>query len=152
MHSAYESRAADLAAYLEHLRWQPGQTGVVAAAASGILCADLFDRPETLQRLWDRLIPSYALEAMTRPGRTVLASDAEAFLREGATAEITTHQAVGRGTDLRLTSGTIVGAALEVEQTIIHLSLFRIQKRTHDRSGLALASMDERRRRLLGQR
>ncbi len=91
-------------------------------------------------------------EAMTRPGRgTVLASDAEAFLREGATAEITTHQAVGRGTDLRLTGNGIVGAALEVEQTIIHLSLFRTQMRTHDRSGVALASIDERRRRHLGQ-
>lgn len=139
MHAAYEQRAGDLGEYLAHLRWQPGQTGVVAGVGGRIVCADLFDRPSTMEALWDRLIPSYAVEAMAKRdwlGRTVEAvrggvtpADAEAFLRGARDATITEHPAIGRGTDLRITGDGLVGAALEVDAAIVHLAMFRTERR-----------------------
>jgi len=137
MHAAYEQRAGDVGEYLANLRWQPGQTGVVAGVGGKIVCADLFDRPTTMDALWDRLIPSYAVEAMSKRdwmGRTVealgggvSAAGAEAFLRGVRDATITEHPAIGRGTDLRLTGDGLVGAALEVDGAIVHLAMFRTE-------------------------
>ena len=147
MHVAYERRAADIYQYLQHLPWHPGQTGVVAAIGDTILCADVFDRPESLQGLWERLIPAYAVEAIgQQPKGAVGAREARAFLQEAAKAHITEHPAVGRGTDLRLTGTTIVGAALEAEQTIAHLALFRMEKRPENSYVAGFATVEQRRR------
>ncbi len=114
---------------------------------SRVVCADLFDRPETMEGLWDRLIPTYALEAVTRPaeGRGS-AGDAEAWLRQAAKARVTEHPAVGRGTDLRITGDRLVGAALEVEATIVHLALFRTEGPSDRVAAPSFASVEARRR------
>jgi hypothetical protein len=154
MHAAYEQRAGDLGEYLAHLRWQPGQTGVVAGVGGRIVCADLFDRPSTMEALWERLIPSYAVEAMAKGdwvGRTVEAlggvtvADAQAFLRGVRDATITEHPAIGRGTDLRITGDGLVGAALEVDGAIVHLAMFRTEGRGLWRQPSGFATMAERR-------
>jgi hypothetical protein len=147
MHAAYDHRAADIAQYMQHLPWHPGQTGIVAGIGDRILCADVFDRPESLQGLWDRLIPAYAVEAIGQhPKETVGIGDAQAFLQEAAKAQMTEHPAVGRGTDLRLTGDAIVGAALEAEQTIVHLALFRTENRAKGSRVTDFATVEQRRR------
>ncbi len=153
MDAVYERRADDIAGYLKNLRCQPGQTGIVAAVGRHAMCADVFDRPETLAGLWDRLIPSYAVEAMTRPkdAGAVTSADGEAFLRGVLSAAVTEHPAIGRGTDLRITSTGLVGAALAVEDTILHLALFRTDERTREPQGVRFASVDERRGRFAGR-
>jgi hypothetical protein len=148
MHAAYEHRAADIAQYLKHLPWHPGQTGVVAAVGHRILCADVFDRPESLWGLWERLIPAYAVEAICGHAEgTAGAGEARVFLQDAAKAHITEHAAVGRGTDLRVTGDEIVGAALEVEQTIVHFALFRTENRVENSRVTGFATVEQRRRR-----
>jgi hypothetical protein len=140
MHEAYERRGAELGDYLKHLPRRPGQTGVVAAVGDRIACADVFDRPQTLAGLWNRLVPAYAVEALARPGAAggvaaggVSAADAAAFLGEARRATVTAHPAVGRGTDLRLSGEGLTGAALEVEGTVVHLAMFRMEGSKRDR-------------------
>ncbi len=58
---------------------------------------------------------------------------------------MTEHPAIGRGTDLRITSAGLVGAALAVEDTILHLALFRTDERMREPQGVRFASVDERR-------
>lgn len=156
MDAAYEQRGCDINEYLKRLPRQTGQTGVVAAVAGQVMCADLFDRPETLEGLWDRLIPSYAMEAPAMGGggkvedaKVADAVDprqieaASAFLQSARDATVTTHSAVGRGTDMRITGRGVVGAALEAEGAVLHLSLFRIESRGSEwrarRAGFASA-------------
>jgi hypothetical protein len=148
MHAAYEYRASEIDLYAKNLPWQSGQTGVVAAVGGRILCADLFDRPESLEGLWDRLIPSYAVEALAHStDGSLTVADARAFLQETAEAQVTEHPAVGRGTNLRITASDLVGAALQTEETIIHLSLFRKEKPLHRFTWPAFATVAQRRRR-----
>ncbi len=147
MHAAYEHLASDITLYVKNLPWQSGQTGVVAAVGRRILCADLFDRPESLEGLWDRLIPSYAVEALSHPTDGPLTvADATAFLHEATEAQVTEHPAVGRGTNLRITTSHLVGAALQAEGAIIHLSLFRKEKPLHRLTWPAFSTVAQRRR------
>jgi hypothetical protein len=126
MEAIYAQKGEDLGEYVRRLSRQADQTGVIAAAGGRVICCDLFDRPTTLEALWDRLIASYAVEALVNGSETELsAEEGKAFLWEASQAAVTTHPAVGRGTDVRLTSNRIVGAALEVENTILHLAVFR---------------------------
>jgi hypothetical protein len=152
MHAAYEQRAADVSEFLQHLSWQKGQAGVVVAIGGRIACADIFDRPETLQGLWDRLIPAYAIEAIAEArhaprAATVTADDASAFVRSTLVAQISRHPAVGLGTDVRLTGEGLIGAGLEVEGTIVHLALFHSQQHRGVSPGGGFASVTQRRRR-----
>lgn len=146
MHAAYEHRALEINEYTKNLPWQSGQTGVVAAVGARILCADLFDRPESVEGLWDRLIPSYAVEALTHgaDGTTSIA-DAASFVHETSRAQVTEHSAVGRGTDLRVTGANLVGAALVAEETIVHVSLFRTENRADHSTGPMFSTIAQRR-------
>lgn len=126
MEAIYAQRSSEIRDYLKTLDYREGQTGVVAAIGGRIRCCDLFDRPEVLRGLWDRLISSYAVDAMVQQQRgRVGADEAKAFLWEASQTTITSHPALGRGTDLRLTSDRIVGSALEAEETVIHAAIFR---------------------------
>lgn len=110
-----------------------------------IVCCDLFDRPETLQDLWDRLIASYAVEAIGQTEGHITPESAKAFLWEASQAGMTEHPAVGRGLDLRLTSSAIVGAALSVDSTIIHLALFNRDQEEQRNTRTRFGSVRQRR-------
>jgi hypothetical protein len=136
MDDLYTQKGEDIGEYIRRLPRQADQTGVIAAAGGGVICCDLFDRPQTLEALWDRLIASYAVEAiMDRSETGVSADEGKAFLWEATQATVTTHPAVGRGTDVRLTSNRIVGAALEVDDAVLHLAVFRREEPAGNRSG-----------------
>lgn len=145
MEAIYEQRGTDIGAYLKHLPWQADQTGVVVAVSGRIVCCDLFDRPETLECLWGRLVSSYAVEAIGQAQGRITSEAAKAFLWEASQSTITAHSAVGRGTDMRLTSRGIVGAALEAESTIIHLALFKRDQGVQSHSGADFGSVRQRR-------
>jgi hypothetical protein len=144
MDDLYTQKSEDIGEYIRRLPHQPDQTGVISAVGGRVICCDLFDRPQTLEALWDRLLASYAVEAIVERAETGISVDeGKAFLWEASQATATTHPAVGRGTDVRLTSDGIVGAALEADDAILHLAVFR--RMDGHRSGSALASPKARR-------
>ncbi|HEV8352923.1 MAG TPA: DUF6569 family protein [bacterium] len=152
LHDVYEQRSHALGEYLHHLHTKTGQTGVVAAVGGRIMAADLFDRLETLKGLWDRLVSSYAIDAMTRREQgTVSADDAAAFFARINGATITEHAAVGMGTDVRATGDGLVGSALAAENAFIHVALFqtsRDERRPHWVQPPMFSSISERLRRM----
>jgi hypothetical protein len=154
MQEAYTQRGAEFGDYVKHLPVQPGQTGVVASVRGRVVCADLFDRHETLAGLWERLVPSYAVEAIAAGRRApgistpeISPADAAAFVRSVVDATMTEHPAVGRGTEVRITGEVFTGAALEAERAILHLALFPTEGHTGMSSDARFASVSERRRR-----
>ena len=70
MRDAYEQRASDLEAMTRSFgRPLPEQTGVVVTIGGRAVAFDGFDKPETLARLWPRLVRGYAMEALGEPER-----------------------------------------------------------------------------------
>lgn len=89
-------------------------------------CLDLFDRPETLSSLWEKLLKSYAMEALEagaeweKPAAPDLGTIIDAISR----SECSTFPSVGLGRDMRLVGAGIVGAGLTLEDRVLHLGVF----------------------------
>jgi hypothetical protein len=130
MRDAYDDRRADV----ERIRAAfpapaHGQTGVLAVTDRHVLALDLFDRPETLASVWDRLVRGYAVDALTvsePPERSDDEQAAHGFLAlVGAPDnEVTSHEGVGLGIDVLITSPTTVTNALTWDDAVIHLAAF----------------------------
>ena len=127
MRDAFRDRAADLRRIVDGVgRPEREHNGVMAFAGWRPLALDLFDRPETLAALWDRLVQGYAMDALTDEPASVGEEFAYGFLNgiAGDGAEATAHEGVGLGTDVILTSPTSVADALTWEGAVVHLAAF----------------------------
>ena len=127
LHDAISQRRDTLDDYLRALPFVEGSRGVVAAIAGVFVAIDLFDKPDTLRRLWPRLITGYALDALGRPD-----GPAPEFTANGARALIE-HigelagqpcPSAGLGEDWRFESPAIIGQALVFGRLCVHLSAF----------------------------
>jgi len=125
MSAMYDSHAASIEAYLRAFAWTEQQAGVLFAISSQPLGVDLLDRPDTMQKLFPKLLRSYALDAVESP-RSAPAStvDAAAFLARIGSATPMTQPAIGLGKDIRLTGESVSGAALWAEHRYIHICAF----------------------------
>jgi hypothetical protein len=117
------------------------QCGGLFAIDDRIIGFDLFDNPRTFRKLLPKLVRSYAVDAIDgtsiglrlktdrrRSGRgeadSPISHLAPGFLGVVAAAAQQRCAAVGVGDDVRLTGSGIVGAALVVENEVVHVSAF----------------------------
>jgi hypothetical protein len=126
LRDAYVTRRRELEAAEQALVLPgDGPTGVLAMVEGRAVCADLFDRPETLRTYWSRLVRSYALEAVgSMPGEPRLDS-AKRLLARPADAALRPFKSPGLGVDVRITGSGVVGAALVHASNVLHAALFR---------------------------
>ena len=103
---------------------EPGQTGVIACVDGRPLALDAFDRPETLTKLWPRLLSGYALDAVGHAQVPMAPEAIGSFLEAAVNAATTSHEGLGLGMDVVLTSESVVGNALTWGEGVIHLALF----------------------------
>jgi len=105
----------------------------VAAIRGRMVCADIFDSPALMGKLWRKLVESYALDAM-EPGLAGKGAsprpaaprqeEASVFLQLAAVSEVEPFDAPGIGRSLRLKAGEAAGSALVLDQAVVHLELF----------------------------
>lgn len=127
MRDAYDDRRRDLDAMLRAFPASlSGQTGVLAFVGSEPLALDAFDRSATLAQVWDRLVRGYAMDALAGPPGGVDPLAGRGFLASVADpdAEITTHEGVGLGTDVIVTTPSTLASALTWQGTVVHLAIF----------------------------
>lgn len=103
---------------------EAGQTGVIACIGGRPVALDAFDRPETLAKLWPRLLSGYALDALGHKATAVEDGAIDDFLARAAAAETTSHEGLGLGMDVVLTAPEVVGNALAWQSGVVHLALF----------------------------
>jgi hypothetical protein len=104
-----------------------GACGVAFAYGGRIVGFDLFDRPETLLKLWPKLVRAYAVDAYYegRPGVTpVERHQVEEWLAAAPAAKEEVFKSPGVGDDVRLEGPTLVGAGLLAEGTPVHVEVF----------------------------
>jgi hypothetical protein len=110
------------------------QIGAVFALDGEVIGMELFDSAETFRKLFAKLVRSYGLDALSSrkgegdDGPVPSKTEVAAFLKSVADAKVSTFVGVGEGEDLRLEAEGLTGAALEVDERLVHLSAFRIQK------------------------
>jgi hypothetical protein len=126
MAAMYERRGGDLQSYLEALDVRAGQVGAVYAIGSKIAGLDLFDSERTYARLARKLISSYAVDAMEEDTDLggLEPNEANAFLKTLSVASFRRYPTAGLGENVRLEAPGLVGAALEVDGSCVHLAAF----------------------------
>jgi len=103
-----------------------GSCGVAFAFGGQVRGVDLFDRPDTLARLLPKLVRAYAVDALEEPEESgrIGRPEVEAWLRSVSRADFERFDSPGTGDDVRITSKTMVGAALLLEGHPVHVELF----------------------------
>ena len=126
MHETFSSREGELRELVDSFEYTPGQVGVAVYINNRFSCLDLFDKSKTLEKLWTRLLKSYALEALNTRGRFLKKPrpEPEELKKAIEKSEYLTYPSVSMGQDLRLSGPGITGAGLIVEEELIHLSIF----------------------------
>jgi O-acetyl-ADP-ribose deacetylase (regulator of RNase III) len=99
--------------------------GVVVMIGGQAQALDLFERPETLQEYWPRLVRSYALEADGVAPAPVNMGSARRLLRRPLRAKCAPYRSPGLGVDVRISGSGVVGAALVHAEQALHIALFR---------------------------
>jgi hypothetical protein len=127
---AYEDTRVRLDDMLGQMRVPEGCCGVVFALGGRITGVDLFDKPETLGKLWPKLLRAYAIDALETPLSAEVRVTPEAvrsWLNTANTAKVEPFPSPGLGQDVRLEAPTLVGASLVVEEQPVHVELFAEQ-------------------------
>ncbi len=133
MSDIYEQQSVRLEDYVRSFTPAGDQVGAVFAIEGKVVGLELFDSPETLRKLFPKLLRSYGLDALDRARsgaatagarRTPSRARAAAFLRRVSRANEEQFPALGEGQDLRLTGPSLTGGALAVDGRVVHLSAF----------------------------
>jgi len=127
MHDVIEQRRNSIDGYLNALNYPAGTRGVVAAINGRFAAVDLFDKPQTLQRVWRRLITGYVLDAIgsrESKGKAFTANGARALLDRIAEIPCRAFPSAGLGEDWRFEAQDVVGQALVVQDVCVHLGAF----------------------------
>ena len=116
MAEIYETKRSSLSDYVKHFRPVEMQVGAVFLINGKVVGLDSFGRPETLTKVFRKLVESYALDAVdwSEPGDEGRPSGAEVrtFLQTAVTAPVESHSSVGLGTDCRMGSENLNGSAV----------------------------------------
>lgn len=129
MSDAYEESAPKLNAYAAAYRAEANQRGAVVAIDGKPVGVELFDSQTTFARYLERLVGSYALDAMETAGN-VSPVPAESEVRRFLDMVVTTSgerfAALGEGEDIRLSGEGVTGAALMANGRMVHLAAFAV--------------------------
>jgi chitinase len=119
----YERSRSELDAFQAKLEAVPRQVGAVFAINGAIVGLELFDNPATWRKSMRKIVESYGLDALDlrdeEKGRA--RRDPKRFLASVSATTVESFKAVGLGEDLRLSSPQVAGAALAVDQKVVHL-------------------------------
>jgi hypothetical protein len=143
MSDLYESYDDKLRQYTQHFAVTRNQSGVLVEVNGKIMGLEIFDSFDSLVHYFDKLIQSYALDAVdllmqgqSSPKRRPKVDN---WLREVTALPLTKSPSLGLGEDLRLESQKVIGSGLLHEDTVLYLAVFP-KAGAGVKSGMARAS------------
>jgi hypothetical protein len=154
MSEIYRKEAPSLKEYVKHFALTDSQVGAVFMLNGKVAGMDCFGRPETFSKVFEKLVESYALDAIDSSGRNMdkskkgTKSEAGKFVETSAGCRVEIHQSVGLGTDCRLDADHSTGFALAHGKKVLHMSLFaKIAENNQNIPGSRMIRFSHRRRR-----
>ncbi len=129
MSDAYRKREVDIEGLVKVFACPDDAVGVIATIDGKFAACDLFDRPDTLKKVWPRLMTGYAADAVMRKAMKGASGGQGApfnVLDRLAGEECTVSRGVDLGDDWRFESRDLVGSALVLDGTALHVSAFPV--------------------------
>ena len=119
---AYQDTVDD---YREKLKYVAGCSGLAVAVGAKVVSIDLFDKPATCEKVWDRVLSGSVLDALETEASAGQAegTHVEHIMAESSRASWHEAQAVGEGIEFRTGFGGNHGSALCFEDSPVHVSL-----------------------------
>lgn len=127
MKDLYESQKKKMDGFLAAFPVQEGQQGVIVSLDGVPAGIEFLSRPAAYARIHDKLVRSYALEALIDRKPVASPGDRErpeAFLQRIASSSSESYPAVGLGTECRLEGQDLAGSALHHEGVVVHMVCF----------------------------
>jgi hypothetical protein len=111
--------------FAEKLGYVDGAIGLAVAVGDKVLSADVFDKPETCQKVWRRLLSGVILDAMAAKDAVEPASVelVEKLLASAGSAGWKQVKPIGEGEDYRAEIGGDRASALTLHDTLVHGSV-----------------------------
>ena len=102
-----------------------GAVGVALAVGTKVVCVDVFDKPATCQKAWDRLLSGCIVDALdgTAPAGQVDAKMVEQVLGESKATAWSEAPAVGEGQEFRAEFNGSMGSALSLDEAVVHMNV-----------------------------
>jgi hypothetical protein len=104
MADTFETNRVRLEEFQDRLKYVEGASGLAVAVGKKVVALDLFDKPATCGRVWDRLLSGVVMDALEETKTDVLAeqADVEKLLSGLRASTWEPAPAVGEGRELRL--------------------------------------------------
>lgn len=132
LEQVYEDHRERLETVTREVRVPDDCNGVVFAVGGRVAGVDLFDNPKTLSKLLPKLVRAYAIDAIAVKDAKNIDRDAvTAWLETAPSANAETYDSPGLGSDVRLESKQVAGAALVVDDRPVHVELFPVDSSEH---------------------
>ena len=126
MRDAYQTRKGDLDAVLAAFPLQDGQQGMLVLHGAHVVGLDFVSRAPQYAELHDKLLRSYAFEALVRDGEPGDRAVADAFLERIADLPGRRYKSPGLGWDVRYEGGGVLGSALTYRGHAVHAAFFDV--------------------------
>ena len=150
MADVFESYDDKLSKFLDKFRLIEWQIGAIFAINGKVLGIECFGCHDTFKRFFDKLLKSYALDALDNPKKqekkSVPPDDARRFITSATKSKGENYPSIGLGENITFESRTVSGAALVESDRILCLTAFKKEK-GNNLSGVGFQRFSHRRRR-----
>jgi hypothetical protein len=126
MSAAFEVHKQELAEFREHLKYAEGATGLAVVIGKQVIGCDLFDKPSTCRKVWDRLLSGVGLETIARKESSEAAeiADVERFIETTRSANWQATPPIGEGEEYRAEfANGEQASALTFQDSLVHGSV-----------------------------
>jgi hypothetical protein len=154
MSEIYRKKAPSIEKYVKHFDLTDSQVGAVFMINGKVAGMDCFGKAETFTKVFEKLVESYALDAIDSLGndsdkaKKGTKSEAGKFIAASSDCRVEARQSVGMGTDCRLDADQSTGFALAHDKQVMHMSLFAKAAENNQQSpGSRMIRFSHRRRR-----
>jgi hypothetical protein len=148
MADVYESYEDSLSESLKEFQLIELQVGAVFAINGQIVGLEGFGCHDTFKRFFEKLVKSYALDALDSRGpsqeESVPPNKARGFIKSALKSKGERHPSIGSGTNLTFESRAVSGAALVENNRLLCISAFKKEKE-NDSSDVGFQRFSHRR-------
>lgn len=130
MKDVYASQETDLSLFIEAFPYKENQKGILVLINSEIAGLEVVSSEKAYKLLHEKLIRSYAVDAILSPDPEKQGKDAVAearkFMDRTKKSSESQHKSVGYGCDHRFDGEKLIGSSLTVEDKVIHSAFFNL--------------------------